>query len=247
MFERTKVFGVETVLVDSRNFSAFSSEISMLKGQSVYFCNVHMIMLANEDSQLANAMKSADIIFADGVPIAWLQRKLTGKPAQVVRGYEMMLAVCHRAAKSGENVGFIGSTECVMDGLVKNLCGQFKGLKVTYRYCPPFMKDRITSTFGELQEIKNAEVKWLFVGLGCPKQEKWISQYKQELDCNILGVGAAFDWLSGTVKKPPDWMEKYALAWLYRLFQSPGKMWHRYLKFNTEFIIKALPLLLQRK
>lgn len=247
MFERIVTFGTETTLVESRNFSKLASSISQMNRQSVFFCNVHMLMLSQEDTNLAEAMSSAEIVFADGVPIAWLQRKLSGKAAQVVRGYEVMLAICKRAAKQGESVGFIGSTEPTLDRLIKNLSDEFTGLKVAYRMCPPFMKGEITTNPTEIQFLKESGVQWLFVGLGCPKQEKWIARYKHELDCHILGVGAAFDWLSGAVKKPPHWMEKYALAWLYRFFQHPGRMWHRYLIYNTKFIIKAFPLLVRRK
>ena len=91
--------------------------------------------------------------------------------------------------------------------------------------------------------MEGAGIRWLFVGLGCPKQEKWAARYGPELDCHVLAVGAAFDWLAGTTRKPPDWTEKAGLAWLWRLAQNPRRMWHRYLIYNTKFILKSAKLL----
>ena len=206
-----------------------------------------MLMLSQEDRALADAMDSADWVFADGVPVSWLQSKISGKDAKVVRGHELMLAICERAARTGEKVGFLGSTEHVMERLVTKFCEQLKGLSVVYQYCPPFVKGELVSTAEELQAIRDSQVKWLFVGLGCPKQEKWIAAHKELLECNILGVGAAFDWLSGLTSMPPRWMEKIGLAWLYRLLHNPVKMWRRYFEYNSKFIVKVFGMLIGRK
>ena len=244
---RISTFGRKTNLVETKDFGGLVSELADSPNSSVFFCNVHMLMLSREDKILANAMDKADWVFADGVPVAWLQRQLSGKDAKVIRGYEIMLAVCNRAARNGEKVGFMGSTPKVMKQLVSNLSERFEDLPVAYQYCPPFMQRELVSTEAELKALKESEIKWLFVGLGCPKQEKWIAQYSNELDCNILGVGAAFDWLSGVAGKPPEWMEQYALTWLYRLLHNPLKLWRRYLIYNTKFAISAFKLLYGRK
>ena len=242
MLQRIATFGIKTTLVETRDFAALVSGLADSPNQSVFFCNVHMLMLAQDDKVLANAMDNADIVFADGVPIAWLQSQLTDKDAKVVRGYEIMLAVCEKAAKNGEKVGFYGSTPEVIKSLIDNLCIQFDDLKIAYQMCPPFEEGEVVSPVEDLQAINESEITWLFVGLGCPKQEKWIDKYNSELRCNVLGVGAAFDWLSGLTNKPPKWMEKYALAWIYRLFQDPAGMWHRYMKYNTKFMLEVFKL-----
>ena len=241
------IFSRKTVVEETRDFERIVSEIAEKPRQSAFFCNVHMLMLSQEDKALTSAMDNTDWVFADGVPVAWLQSRISGKKAKVIRGYEIMLAVCKRAAQKGDNVGFLGSTDEVMKSLVSNLCEQFEGLNVVYQYCPPFMKDQLTSTQEEIQSIKDSKVKWLFVGLGCPKQEKWIAQYKDELNCNILGVGAAFDWLSGHEKMPPHWMESSGLGWLYRLLNNPLKMWRRYFIYNSKFLFRVIRMLAGRK
>jgi len=228
----------KTALVEKRDFESLVSELTHSPHQSVFFCNVHMLMLSQEDSDLANAMDGADRIFADGAPIAWLQRRISKQDAQVIRGYEVLLAVCKHAVRNGEKVGFIGSTLDVMKGLVTRLSGQFTDLNVTYQHCPPYSDGELISPSEELQGIRASGINWLFVGLGCPKQEKWIARYADELDCNILGVGAAFDWLSVLTRKPPSWMERLALGWFYRLLTNPKKMWRRYLIYNTKFLFR---------
>ena len=247
MFEGVTTFGIETTLVETRDFAVLASLLADSPNRSVFFCNVHMLMLAQDDLELANAMNNADIVFADGTPIGWLQRRLTGKDAKVIQGYEIMLAVCERAARNGEKVGFLGSSPDVMKGLVKNLCMQFENLNVAYQMCPPFVKGVLISGHEDLQTINESGIRWLFIGLGCPKQEKWISRYNSDLQCSTLGVGAAFDWLSGTTSMPPAWMKRYALAWLYRLFQNPYRMFHRYIKYNTKFVMKAFKIVIMGK
>lgn len=244
MPEQTDIFERRINLEEDRDFERLVSELASRQNLSVLFCNVHMLMLSQEDSKLAKSMDSASWIFADGVPVAWLQRHLSGKDAQVIRGYEIMLAVCERAARTGEKVGFIGSTLDVMKDLVRNLAKRFEGLPVAYQYCPPLMKEELISSQADLQVVKDSGIKWLFVGLGCPKQEKWIAKYGNELGCHVLGVGAAFDWYSEAIKKPPRWMERLALAWLYRFLQNPLKMWYRYMIYNIKFILKSSRYLL---
>lgn len=242
MAVQINVFDRKINLVDTRDFQGIVSEIACKQGQSAYFCNVHMLMLSQNDKALANAMDNTDWVFADGVPVAWLQGKVSGKNAKVIRGYEIMLAVCEHAARTGEKVGFLGSTDEVLNGLVSNLCERFQTLTVGYQNCPPFVKNELTSTPAELQSISDAQIKWLFVGLGCPKQEKWIAHYKGELNCNILGVGAAFDWLSGFENMPPHWMESAGLGWLHRLLNHPFKLWRRYIIYNSKFLIKVIKM-----
>jgi N-acetylglucosaminyldiphosphoundecaprenol N-acetyl-beta-D-mannosaminyltransferase len=241
------LFGRRTNQFGSGSLDNLVQEIAQNSKQSMYFCNVHMLMLSQEDPVLSAAMDRTDWVFADGVPIAWLQSRVSGEEAKVIRGYEFMLAVCEHAAKTGEKIGFMGSTDEVIKDLVKNLHERFEGLNVVYQYCPPFMENELTSTQEELQNIRDSQLRWLFVGLGCPKQEKWIASYKGELNCNILGVGAAFDWLSGHVKMPPRWMESSGLGWLYRLLNNPLKMWRRYFIYNSKFIFRVIKMSARRE
>jgi N-acetylglucosaminyldiphosphoundecaprenol N-acetyl-beta-D-mannosaminyltransferase len=191
--EHVKLLDRQIKLVLSKDLPGLVSQLADERAHAVFFCNVHMLMLAQEDKSLADSMDKADWVFADGIPIAWLQSRMSGEVASVIRGYEIMLAVCDHAASTGEKVGFMGSTPDVMDKLVENLSLRFTGLAVGYQYCPPFMPGELESTEAELRILVDSGVRWLFVGLGCPKQEKWIARHSHELERHTLGVGAAFD------------------------------------------------------
>lgn len=238
-------FNRKTNVVETWDFENIVSDLADSPCQSSFFCNVHMLMLSQEDPVLAEAMDSSDRVFADSAPVAWLQRRVSGKDAKVIPGYKIMLAICDRAAKTGEKVGFLGSTPDVISQLVNSLSTRFKGLSVSYQYSPPFMLGELVLAPEDIQALKEADIQWLFVGLGCPKQEKWIAAYSNELNCHTLGVGAAFDWLSGSIRKPPDWMERFGLAWVFRLMNNPRRMWSRYLIYNTKFLIKASGFLIR--
>ena len=108
MSESLKTFGRLTNQVTIGDFDLLVAEIASKPEQSAFFCNVHMLMLSQEDPVLANAMDGAGWVFADSAPVAWLQRRISGKSAKVIPGYKIMLAICDRAAKSGEKVGFLG-------------------------------------------------------------------------------------------------------------------------------------------
>lgn len=247
MVEYVNVFDRKISLVETRELAKIIVEIANKPNQSVFFCNAHMLMLSLEDNDLAVAMGNADWVFADGVPVSWLQSRISRKSAAVIRGYEIMLAVCERAATTGEKVGFLGSTKNVLTALVGNLYERYHGINIVYQYCPSFMEDELTSTQEELQNLTDSKVEWLFVGLGCPKQEKWIAKYKGELNCHVLGVGAAFDWISGQVSMPPKWMESSGLGWFYRLLNNPRKLWRRYTIYNSKFLVEVIKRSFKKK
>jgi len=211
--------------------------------QAVFFCNVHMLMISQDDAALAEAMASANLLIPDGVPLAWLQRRLGHANSAVLRGYEAVRLLCAEAAASGKSVGFLGSTDEVLDAMAANLRHAYPGLEVALQYSPPISSEALVLDRAFMERINSQELFCLFVGLGCPKQEKWVARHAPELNCSLLAVGAAFGWLAGTTRKPPAWMERSGLGWLFRLVQNPRKMWHRYLVYNTRFIISSAVLL----
>lgn len=212
-------------------------------GHSLFFCNVHMLMLSLEDRELGLAMDDADLIMPDGVPLVWMQRRMGHPEAQVLRGYEALESVCAEAAGAGKPIGFLGSTRAVLDSLKANLSLRNPGLQISFSYAPPEFTSEAKVSSDLVETINSHSLFCLFVGLGCPKQEKWIHAYAPRLNCSLLGVGAAFDWLAGTTSKPPGWMEKSGLGWLFRLWQDPKRMWRRYLIYNTKFVLKSVVLL----
>jgi N-acetylglucosaminyldiphosphoundecaprenol N-acetyl-beta-D-mannosaminyltransferase len=219
---------------------------SMVRGSvAALFCNVHMLMLSQEDEQLASAMDRAELVFADGFPVAWLQRRLGRPDSDVLRGFEAVLEVCWYAARSGSPVGFLGSTDTVLSELKRSIEGRCPGLRIPYLVSPPDLKRDISVDARLVEKINSLGLTCLFVGLGCPKQELWVAAYRPHLNCSLLAVGAAFDWLAGTTRMPPSWMLQHGLGWLFRLLQDPVRMSHRYIKYNTKFLIKTAGLLIE--
>jgi N-acetylglucosaminyldiphosphoundecaprenol N-acetyl-beta-D-mannosaminyltransferase len=244
MLQTVKVFDRTIAVVKEGSTDSIFESIRVEKLTTIFFCNVHMLMLSRENPALALAMDRATLVVPDGVPIAWLQRMLGCKGAEVLRGYEAMDLLCAKAAATGEPIGLLGSTETVLTALSKQLERRHPGLQIGFVHSPPFLSTQDIELDSSLvQEITTRKLRYLFVGLGCPKQEIWIDRYSSALNCTLLGVGAAFDWLAGTTPKPPTWMERSGLGWLYRLMLDPRRMWRRYFVYNTRFLISAFGLI----
>lgn len=243
----------ESILFGRKLQSGSAAELNaavlgLQPNQTAFFCNVHMLMLSQEDSALAQAMDRATLVVPDGMPVAWLQRQLGQSQADVFRGYQALNLLCASAIAANQPVGLFGSTEGVLDALATRLRKQHAGLLVGFVHAPPqFTSLDFKPDPNLVAEINSRNLRYLFVGLGCPKQEIWIDRCAGELNCALLGVGAAFDWLAGTTRKPPGWMEKSGLAWLYRLIQNPRKMAYRYVIYNSKFIVAAFKLLINRR
>lgn len=206
--------------------------------QSRYICvsNVHMCMEVFDDRGYATAVNGSDLTVPDGKPIFWAQRALGNKYAQQVRGEDLMLVVCKKAENLGFSVGFFGATEELLDKLKVKLLEKFPKLDIAFIYAPPFRAITDDEDKQYVEAINNSDIGVLFVGLGCPKQEIWMSSHKGRVNCIMLGVGAAFDFIAGTKKKAPSWVQKTGLEWLFRLISEPRRLWRRYLKHNPRFI-----------
>ncbi len=209
--EKISILSRNITLSLSENPAIVLNEFGVDGRHSAFFCNVHILMASHDDEVLAEAMQKADYVLADGVPVAWLQARLSNMPAKVIRGYEAILYLCDQCSYSGHKVGFLGSTEQVLTELSAELVQKFTSLKIAYLDSPQFVEGELISTPEEIGAINAAGLEYLFVGLGCPKQEKWISRYADKLNCSLLAVGAAFEWLAGLDPVPPGGWK--GLAW----------------------------------
>ncbi len=208
------------------------------RGRVVCVCSVHPVMVASDDPTFHAAMRAADLVTPDGMPLVWALRLLGAPAATRVYGPDLTLAVCAWAAANGVAIGFYGSTPIVVERLVDNLKRQFPELLVGYKHCPPFRALTEDERDEDIQTIRESGVRVLFVGLGCPKQERWMAERRDELDVVMLGVGAAFDYLAGTLPRPPAWMQRTGLEWFFRLLIEPRRLWRRYLRNNPRFLIR---------
>lgn len=208
------------------------------KGRSAYVCaaNIHMAMEAFDSTTFRRAINGADLIVPDGKPLVWALGLLGAKKAEQVRGADLMALTLERAAAEGVPVGFYGSTPGTLEDLMRVLRDRFPGLRVTCCISPPFRELTTEEDERFVRELTGSGARILFVGLGCPKQEKWMEAHKGRIPAVMLGVGAAFDFHTGRVREAPRWMSAAGLEWTYRLFKEPRRLWRRYLKHNPRFL-----------
>jgi N-acetylglucosaminyldiphosphoundecaprenol N-acetyl-beta-D-mannosaminyltransferase len=209
------------------------------QSESRYLCfvTVYNVMKARSQRTLQSAMNNADIVSPDGVPLVWALRLLGVQNATRVYGPDLTQALLDQAYRNHVPVGFLGSTPRVLSKLLATVRLKWPELQISYACAPPFRPLTSVEDESQVQEINSSGARLLFVGLGCPKQELWMAAHKGKVNAVMLGVGAAFDFLSGEKPQAPRWMMAGGLEWLFRLVTEPRRLWKRYLKYNPLFII----------
>ena len=208
------------------------------KGRSAYVCasNVHMAMETFDSQEFRSSVNGADLVVPDGKPLVWALNLLGLKNAEQVRGADLMARTIERAAEKGVPVGFYGSTPESLEDLVRVLENRYPKLRVACRISPPFRPLSNEEDAWYVRQISDSGTRILFVGLGCPKQEKWMQAHKGRIPAVMLGVGAAFDFHTGRIHEAPGWMSAAGLEWVYRFYKEPRRLWKRYLKHNPRFV-----------
>ncbi len=206
---------------------------------SHYICvtSVHGVILAKDDPEVALAVNTADIATPDGMPIVWALRSLGAYRQPRVYGPTLMLELCRNAVHEGQRVFLYGSTLETLDKLQTRFRQQFPGLQIAGIYSPPFRI--LTAPENEEVErmIQHANPDLIFIGISTPKQEKWMYSHRASFPgITMIGVGAAFDFLSGRTRQAPAWMQRRGLEWLFRLLIEPARLWRRYVLITPRFI-----------
>jgi N-acetylglucosaminyldiphosphoundecaprenol N-acetyl-beta-D-mannosaminyltransferase len=237
--------------VDATSYSHATGQILEMarQGSSGYICiaNVHVVMEAHDSSEFMEAVNGADLVTPDGVPIVWMMRALGVEGQTRVYGPSLTLRVCEAAADEGVPVGFLGSKPDVLAKLKNNLKRRFPSLEMVYSFAPPFHPLSEEENDKIADEIRDSGARIVFVGLGCPKQEKWIAANASRADAVLAGVGAAFDFHAGTLRQAPDVFQRVGLEWLFRLAMEPKRLWRRYAYHNPRFVALALKQLLKSR
>jgi N-acetylglucosaminyldiphosphoundecaprenol N-acetyl-beta-D-mannosaminyltransferase len=238
--------------VDATSYTHAAEEILRWarRGESRYVCvaTVNNAVEARDDSGYAAVMNGADLVTPDGMPLVWGLRMLGVPEATRVYGPDLTPVVCEEAAEHGVPVGFYGATEEVLDALEANLTRRFPGLEITYRHSPPFRPASADEQRQTVEEVNRSGARILFVGLGAPKQERWMASHRGQVRAVMLGVGAAFDFLAGRKRQAPRLVQQLGLEWLYRLVHEPRRLWRRYLYRNPRFVVLfAAQLLAERR
>ena len=225
---------------DSTSYSDATSRVLAWAhaSQPRYVCvsNVHVTMESYDSPEYRAIVNGADLVTPDGMPLVWALRLFGVQGATRVYGPTLMGHVLCQAALIGVPVGFYGASPEVLSRML-NVCQQrFPGLRVAYAHSPPF-RQLSTDEDGEVvRQINSSGVRVLFVGLGCPKQERWMASHKGSVNAVMLGVGAAFDFIAGVKPQAPAWMQGVGLEWLFRLATEPRRLWRRYAYHNPRFV-----------
>ena len=196
--------------------------------------NVDHIVQLEKDEELKRVYENASLILTDGKPLIWISNWYKTPIKEKISGSDLFPRVCDLAAKKGYTMYLLGAAEGVADKAAKNLIDKYKGLNIVGTYSPPFgfEKDKVELKKIERQ-IQEVHPDILIVGLGCPKQEKYMYHHCKELGVPIsFGLGASIDFEAGNIKRAPKWMSEHGLEWLYRITQDPKRLAKRYLIIN---------------
>ena len=236
--ERVTALGVPLVATDPGTAAdAIVARARSGAGGYACFCNVHVLVTAQDDDTLRHALRGAWAVFADGAPVAWLQRRLGADAAQRVAGPDLMPAVVERGRAHGLGHFLFGSTPPVLEALQASLSRRFPGARIVGSYAPPLGAE---GDPGCATRISSAQPDVVWCGLGAPRQERWMARFADELrPALVLGVGAAFDFHAGTRQRAPVWMRERGLEWLHRLASEPRRLSRRYVTTNTRFLALA--------
>jgi N-acetylglucosaminyldiphosphoundecaprenol N-acetyl-beta-D-mannosaminyltransferase len=237
--ETSEILGIPLALTDyERTMDWMDGLVATRDKAYLSAAAVHLVMVAQEDSTTRDAVTDMSLVVPDGQPLVWALRAL-GRPLPGrVYGPDLMLRHCDRAAAKGTRLFLYGGrNQGALVQLTLNLRRRFPGLRVVGGCSPPFRdlaEDELDAVADEINRT-GADVVW--VGIGVPKQEKWMAAMRDRLDAPVLvGVGAAFDFHAGLVPQAPGWMQSSGLEWAFRLFQEPRRLWRRYLRYNPRFV-----------
>lgn len=233
------------VRVDALNMQeALSKLLRMLRRREKGYLaavTVHGVMMAQRDQEFADALADASIVLADGIPTVWVGRLQGLRGMQQVTGPDLMreLFLCKEFAQYTHYL--YGGNEGVADELAARFKKLAPWVKIVGTRTPPFRPLNKTEEHELIAEIQKLQPDMIWVGLGAPKQDKFIRSYLPKLDTHLMfGVGAAFDFHTGRIRDCSGWVRRAGLQWFHRLLQDPKRLWWRYLRYNPEFLFRIV-------
>jgi N-acetylglucosaminyldiphosphoundecaprenol N-acetyl-beta-D-mannosaminyltransferase len=242
-----RVLGVPIHAVDWPSaLETISQWASRRESRCVCICNVHSVVTASQQAEFRAAIEQADLATPDGAPVAWMLRRLGIARQERISGPDLMRRYCALAASRNESSFLLGGTDSVLQRLQDTLHNDFPGLRIAGTCSPPFRPLTSEEDDAIVAQINASGAGVVWVGLGCPKQELWMHAHRGRVQAVMVGVGAAFPYLSGMARRAPKWMQRSGLEWLHRLASEPRRLWRRYLFTNSYFIVGALGQLCRR-
>lgn len=207
------------------------------QGLSISALAVHGVMTGALDDTHRYRLNHLDLVCPDGQPVRWALNFLyKARLSDRVYGPNLTLFTCERAAKEGLSIFLYGSRQEVLEAFSENLRSRFPGLQIAgmqpsrFRQTTPEEKQEI------IAQIKASGAAITFVGLGCPRQEVWAYEYRDDLSMPLLAVGAAFDFHAGLLPQAPKFLQNVGMEWFFRLIQEPQRLWKRYVLLNPHYV-----------
>jgi N-acetylglucosaminyldiphosphoundecaprenol N-acetyl-beta-D-mannosaminyltransferase len=233
------VLGVPLALTDyERTLDWIDARVRERIPSYVIAAAVHCVMVCQEDAEMREAVCAASLTLPDGQPLVWAMNALGYSMPSRVYGPELMARYCERAARNGTRMFLYGGrNQGALVQLALNLRQRYPGLRIVGGYAPPFRAPTEEENDAIAHEIDAAGAEVVWVGIGVPKQEKWMADMRNRLRAPVMiGVGAAFDFHAGLIPQAPNWMQSVGLEWAFRLAHEPRRLWRRYARYNPRFV-----------
>jgi N-acetylglucosaminyldiphosphoundecaprenol N-acetyl-beta-D-mannosaminyltransferase len=218
------------------------------QGEANYVCVVpaHTVMVNYDHPELREIYSASGLNTPDGMPLVWWLRWHGQRHVERVYGPDLMLALCQHSIDYSYRHFFYGGAPGVADELARRLQVRFPGLQVAGVWSPPFRALTPAEDQQETAMLADSRADIIWVGLGAPQQDQWMSQHVGRVGAPVLiGVGAAFDFLSGQKRQAPRWIQHSGFEWLYRLLSEPSRLWRRYLLLYPRFVFLVARQLIQ--
>jgi N-acetylglucosaminyldiphosphoundecaprenol N-acetyl-beta-D-mannosaminyltransferase len=244
------ILGIPIAMTDyERTMDAMDGLIAQRERGYVCAAPVHAVMVAQDDLETRAALTGATLTVPDGMPVVWAANLLGERLRDRVYGPELMRRYNDRCSERGHRVGLYGGRDQgSLVQLALSMRRQHPGIRIVGGYSPPFRPLGAEEEEAVVEQINQARPDVLWVGIGVPKQEKWMARMRDRLDVPVMcGVGAAFDFHAGRISQAPEWMQKRGLEWTYRIAQEPRRLLPRYLYYNPRFLVSLARQLVRER
>jgi len=240
--EKCNILGVNIAeinmewLIEYLNKMVKHKDGNLLSGDYICVCNVYSTVTAYKDESYKAILNGGDLAIPDGGPLSVIGRRRGWKNMRRTTGPGLMGEMFLASSNIGYRHFFYGSTEDTLNKLIMELKRSYPYIQIAGTYSPPFRTLTEEEDENVIKLINNVKPDFIWVGLGAPKQERWMAAHKDKVQGLMIGVGAGFDYYAKNIKRAPNWMQSCNLEWLYRLFQEPKRLFMRYMKTNWMFL-----------
>jgi N-acetylglucosaminyldiphosphoundecaprenol N-acetyl-beta-D-mannosaminyltransferase len=236
---KVPIFGIGMSVTDyTEACAAIMDAARARRSYAVSALATHGLTEAARDRDLGELVNSIELVTPDGQPVRWAMNILHGTAlSERVYGPDLMAAVCAAAAAERMSVYVFGSTPETCQTVANELPRRYPGLRIAGVQPDRFRDATADEDAADVQRIRSSGADIVLVGRGCPRQERWVALHRGLLPVPMLAVGAAFDYIAGNITRPPRWMQRAGLEWLFRLYQEPRRLFRRYLVHNSLFCV----------